>query len=274
MEHFVRSGLTFEVTDSGDPAAPAIVLLHGFPQDPTAFDGVVPQLNQGGYRTLVPSQRGYTAAARPRGRRAYRTTEIAADVMALLDAAGVQKAHLVGHDWGGAPAWALAAWSPDRVASCTVLSTPHPRAMLASLVTSSQGLKSWYMAAFQLPAVPERLTTPDKLAQTLRDSRLPEPYVQRYCEAMADRTALTGALNWYRGLPFSVYPPVGVVRVPTTYVWGRYDFALGRAAAERTARYVDAPYRFVELDSGHWLPEVEPEAVAQAVLERVRSTSD
>lgn len=249
-----------------------MVLLHGFPQLPSAFNDVVPRLHEAGLRTLVPSQRGYTPAARPRRRRDYRFTETVADVLALLDAAGVQRAHIVGHDWGGLQAWALSAWHADRVASLTVLSTPHPAAFRESLVRSTQLAKSSYMAFFQLPFLPESLAA-RTLGSMLRDSRLPMKYIGRYCDAMADRGALTGALNWYRGALLSVRSTVGPVRVPTTYVWGRDDPALGRVAAERTEKYVHAPYEFREVAAGHWLPEGAPTEVAQAVLDRVRATS-
>jgi pimeloyl-ACP methyl ester carboxylesterase len=268
MDHFEHSGLRFDVLDPVGPRRETVVLLHGFPQQPSAFKQVVPLLTAAGLRTLVPSQRGYTAAARPRSRRAYRTAETVSDVIALLDAAGLPQAHIVGHDWGGAQAWAVGAWHPDRVASLTVLSTPHPAAMLESFRSSTQGLKSWYMGFFQLPLVPEALASAT-LGKTLRDSGLPLDHIGRYVDAMAEPGALSGALNWYRGIPFSGRPAVGPVSVPTTYVWGQHDFALGRVAAELTEKHVHAPYRFTELDSGHWLPEVAPEAVAEAILGRV-----
>jgi pimeloyl-ACP methyl ester carboxylesterase len=268
MDSFERSGLRFAVLDPTGPAEHTVVLLHGFPQQPATFNGVVSLLYDEGIRTLVPTQRGYTREARPLSRRGYRLTETAADVLALLDAAGVDKAHIVGHDWGGFQGWALGAWFPDRVASLTVLSTPHPAAMLESLVVSDQALRSSYMAAFQIPVLPEAWAQ-RTLAKSLQDTRLPLKYVGRYADAMAVPGALSGALGWYRGLPFSAGRKVGPCLVPTTYLWGRHDFALGRAAAERTEKHVHAPYVFTELDAGHWLPEVEPEAVAEAVLERV-----
>lgn len=269
MDSFRRAGLTFPVRDDGPSDGPAVVLLHGFPQDASAFDQVVPLLQASGLRTLVPTLRGYTASARPPRRQDYATAETTADVVALLDAAGLAQAHLVGHDWGGAPAWAMGAWHPERVSSLTVLSTPHPAAMAAAFVSSTQGLRSWYMGFFQLPGVPE-LLVPRTLRKTLVDSGLPATYADRYCAAMAEPGAVTGALNWYRGLPYSARPPVTRSKVATAYVWGRHDFALGRAAAERTGRYVDAPYRFEELDAGHWLPETAPQEVAGIVLAGVR----
>lgn len=273
MDSFERAGLQFDVADSGPASGPVTVLLHGFPQQPSGFAPLARLLHVAGLRTLVPSQRGYSATARPRRRRDYRTVEVVDDVLALLDAAEVDQAHIVGHDWGGAQAWAMGAWHPDRVASLTVLSTPHPAAMLDAVRTSTQGLKSWYMGLFQLPVLPEVLAR-RTLATTLTDSRLPAEHVDAYLAAMAEPGALTGALNWYRGLTFSVRPRVGRVQVPTTYVWGRYDFALGRAAAERTRAYVTGPYAFVEVDSGHWLPEAVPGAVADAITDRITSATN
>jgi pimeloyl-ACP methyl ester carboxylesterase len=271
MDHFVRPGLRFDVIDSGPADGPPVVLLHGFPQQPSSFVAVASRLNAEGLRTLTPTQRGYAAAARPARRRDYRIEAITADVIALLDTGGLDHAHIVGHDWGGNQAWGAAGWYPDRVASLTVLSTPHPAAFLKSLWTSKQGLASWYMALFQLPALPESIVR-RAFAKSLHDGGLPDEFVDQYAEAMAELGALTGALNWYRGMPFSRRPPVGRITVPTTYIWGRHDIVLARASAELTANYVAGPYEVVELDAGHWLPETEPDAVADAILARVRST--
>lgn len=267
LASFTRAGLVFPVVDTGPVGGDAVVLLHGFPQTASAFDQVAPVLNENGLRTLVPSQRGYAPGARPVGRRAYTTAETSADVVALLDAAGIDRAHIVGHDWGGAPAWAMGAWHPDRVRSLTVLSTPHPAAMAAAFKSSLQGIRSAYIAMFQLPLVPELLLSA-ALPTLLARSGLPADYVERYRRAMSEPGALTGALSWYRGIPFSARPGVGRITVPTTYVWGSRDAALGRTAAELTQSWVDGPYQFVELAAGHWLPETRPLDVAAAVMGR------
>jgi len=164
----------------------------------------------------------------------------------------------------------MGAWHPNRVSSLTVLSTPHPGAMAMSFVSSLQGLRSLYMLLFNLPALPE-VVAGRTLRRTLVRSGLPASDVERYCAAMEEPDALTGALNWYRGMPFSLRPPVGKIEVPTTYVWGRHDFALGRAAADATRAWVRAPYRFVELDAGHWLPETRPDEVAAAIINSVET---
>ena len=267
MDHFLHSALRFDVLDSGPRDGEAVVLLHGFPQQPSTWDLVTEGLNAAGLRTLVPTMRGYTATNRPRPRRAYAPSETTADVVALLDAAGLERAHLVGHDWGAGPVWGMGSWYPERAATLTVLSTPHPAAFTRSLRAGGQALRSWYMAFFQLPTLPETLVR-RTLAWTLAQSGLSADWVERYAIAMSEPGTLTGAINWYRGLPFTT-EPFRRIRVPTTYVWGRHDVALGRHGAEATEAYVNGPYTFVDLDAGHWLPELEPEAVTEAILERV-----
>ncbi|HZN12688.1 MAG TPA: alpha/beta fold hydrolase [Acidimicrobiales bacterium] len=270
MNEFTRDGLTFDVSDEGSPDGDAIVLLHGFPETKESWDAVVPTLVAAGHRVLRPDQRGYSPRARPRGRRAYRSSELVADVLALADAARVDTFHLVGHDWGGAAAWATAIAHPDRVESLTVLSTPHPRAMVQSMVRSTQLLHSWYMLAFQLPWVPERMFGGRQARKSLVRSGLPAEKVAFYLERIGD---MTGAINWYRALPFSPPARNAPVTVPTTYVYSTGDFALGRKAADLTARHVTGPYRYEVLDGvSHWIPEEAPDAVARLILENVGSS--
>jgi len=275
VDSFQRDGLTFDVLDSGPVDGEPVVLLHGFPQDRTAWNRVAPALHQHGLRTLAPDQRGYSPMARPHGRAAYRLRETTADVLALLDAAGLKSAHVVGHDWGGIVAWALGAWHPERVRTLTAISVPHPGAMAKALMTSDQGLRSYYMALFQLPLLPERLLRAGDgaaLRRMLHHGGLPDDAVDRYAARMREPGALSAALGWYRALPWSGRDPVGKVRVPTLHLWSTGDAFLGRAATEATSRFVDAPYRLEVLDHvSHWVPELAPEWVADLVTAHVRT---
>src|SRR3954469_15540296 len=155
MQTFERSGLVFDVRDRGPADGEPVVLLHGVPQDSTSWHAVEPLLHAGDLRTLALDQRGYSSRARPLHRGDYRISELVDDVLALLDAAGLSSVHVAGHDWGGAVAWQLAGLHPERVRSLTVLSTPHPRALLVAARKSTQLLRSGYMAFFQLPILPE-----------------------------------------------------------------------------------------------------------------------
>jgi pimeloyl-ACP methyl ester carboxylesterase len=274
MDSFSRGDLVFDVRDSGPADGDPVVLLHGFPQDSSAFDRLSPALHSAGLRTLAPDQRGYSPRARPEGRAAYRLRGLVDDVLALLDAAGLQKAHVVGHDWGGVVAWALAAWHPWRVRTLTALSVPHPAAMTQAMVHSDQALRSSYIGFFQLPLVPEGVLLAGRgavLRRVLRQGGLPEDRVDEYVDRMREPRALTAALNWYRALPLGARTPVGVVRVPTLHVWGAADAFLGRAATEASREFVDAPYALEVLeDVNHWIPELAAERAAELITAHVR----
>jgi pimeloyl-ACP methyl ester carboxylesterase len=287
VERFERDGLVFDVRDGGPRDGAVVVLLHGFPQDATCWSAVESLLHAAGLRTLAPDQRGYSPGGRPSGRSAYALREVSADVVALLDAAGVQQAHLVGHDWGGAVVWDVTERHPDRFLSAIPVSTPHPAAFAYALTHGLQVVRSAYMALFQVPVLAEVAVAP-VLERSLRASGLPAERARHYARRMREPGALTGALGWYRGaalgiarglLPRSARPtpaPSSTTDAaprprwsgPTTYVWGRRDPALGRTGAERTAACVRGDYRFVELDGGHWLPETHPHEVAAEIIAR------
>jgi pimeloyl-ACP methyl ester carboxylesterase len=276
MDYFTADGLIFDVTDEGPADGEVIVLLHGYPETRAMWDGVIPLLSKGGYRVLAPDQRGYSPRARPPRRRDYRMENLMGDVLALADAAEADRFHVVGHDWGGAVAWALATWRPERLYSMTSLATPNPAAMRRAFVTSTQAFRSWYMALFQLPRLPELGMTSGlgrrMFRRTLRRSGLADASIDRYLAALTEPGAATGALTWYRAM---VFPPPGKMRpvdVPTLYVYGAGDFALGRKAADLTGRYVKAPYRYEVLEGvSHWIPEEVPDRVADLVTEQVRA---
>lgn len=277
MIEFSRDGLTFDVTDAGPPDGDVVVLLHGYPENRTSWDALTPYLTEAGCRVLAPDQRGYSPRARPHRRRDYRMRELVEDTVALIDASGADRVHLVGHDWGGGVAWATATLHPERLKTVTSLTTPHPRAMLAAMGRSTQLLRSWYMLFFQLPWLPEQAYRPGmekRLRATLEQTGLPSEAVDRYITPLKEPGAARAAINWYRGMPLS-RPIPGKVTVPAMYLYATRDRFLGRKAADLTGGYVDAPYRYEVLDGlTHWLPEEAPDVVAKLLLEHIAKHAD
>jgi pimeloyl-ACP methyl ester carboxylesterase len=276
VESFTRAGLTFPVTDGGPPGGTPVILLHGFPADRRCWTAVVASLQEAGYRTLAPDQRGYSPTARPPGRSAYRLPELVADVLALADQAGVDRFHVVGHDWGAVVAWVLAGDHGHRVASLAALSVPHPSAMAAAARTSTQALHSWYMAFFNIPALPERVLAAGGgavMRAALRRTGLSVEVASRYSARAADREAMSGPLNWYRALPLQLRMKVPPSPVPTLFVWSDGDTAITRQAADGCRVHVTGPFRYEVLHGvSHWIPEEAPGAVTTLLLSHLAST--
>ena len=269
---YQHDGLSFDVLDEGPIDGIPVVLLHGFPERSTCWRQVAPLLHAQGLRTFAPDQRGYSPGARPPRRRDYAAGALVRDVLALIARIG-GPVHLVGHDWGAAVGWGVAMTKPALVRSWTAVSVPHTGAFAASMLRSSQGLKSWYMAAFQLPYLPElaarRVGGP--FDRSMRRSGMTRDDVARFRTEIVEYGALPGGLGWYRGIPFTGSGGARrKVTVPTTMVWSDGDFAIGRAAVDATAEWVDAPYDLVVLRGvSHWIPTQAPDALADAILARV-----
>lgn len=273
---YTNDGLTFDVVDSGPIDGDVVVLLHGFPERASSWDAVSARLHAEGYRTLAPDQRGYSPGARPSGRRAYRVELLVGDVAALVERAG-GRAHVAGHDWGAMVAWSLAIARPDLVRSLTALSVPHPAAFLQALTRSVQGLKSWYMLAFQIPFLPELVLSRRWRIhrRIMRGTGMSDADVDRFRSGILDHGALRGGLGWYRALPFLDRGAPTRVAVPTTMVWSDRDLFIGRASAEASEQHVVAPYELVVLlGVSHWIPTEVPDAAADAILARAASIAD
>lgn len=276
MEQFQHDRLVFPVTDTGPAGGRVVVALHGFPEDRHCWAPLAAALATEGYRVLAFDQRGYAPGARPRTRLAYRMGALVGDVLALLDTLGADQVDLLGHDWGAAVAWAVAAGHPARVRSLQALSVPHPAAFAEALRRGRQALHSWYMGFFQLPWLPEALLGAAGGAgfeAFLRRSGLDEPTARRYAARAADRAALAGGLAWYRAAPAAVRHPLPPVARPTCFVWGERDWFVTADAATRCGAYVTGPYRFHRLPgASHWLPTTAADQVAPLLLDHLAAT--
>lgn len=268
------NGVTLHVVEAGPRDGPPVVLLHGFPEFWYGWRAQIGPLARAGYRVIVPDQRGYHLSGKPRPLAAYAVRELAADVLALLDARGHREAAVVGHDWGAAVAWHLATHHPDRVARLAILNLPHPEVLSEALrANPAQRRRSSYMLFFQIPRLPEFLMGLGRaapLARTLRESSRPGTFdgdLDAYRDAWTVPGALTGMLNWYRALRLTGdRAPTPRVTVPTLILWGARDRFLGRElAAPSAARCDDARLEFLE-DATHWLHHEFPDEVNARLL--------
>jgi pimeloyl-ACP methyl ester carboxylesterase len=271
--------LTFDVRVDGPEDGQPVLLLHGFPETSLSWAAVTPKLTAAGLRTNAPDQLGYSPGARPDEVAAYSTPSLAQVTADLMTALGVDRADVVGHDWGANVAWALAAWHPDRVRSLTAVSVPHPAAYTVAYRTDpEQKERSGYIRLFWQAGKAEDVLLADDSRRLRRmlsggegDSGVPADAIDEYVAVLSAPGALTAALNWYRAM--SSKDRVDPVGVPTTYVWSDGDVAIGRTAAEACANYVTGDYAFVELPGiTHWIPEQAPDQLAAAILDRIAST--
>jgi pimeloyl-ACP methyl ester carboxylesterase len=255
--------------DDGEP----VILLHGFPQSSYQWLPQLAALGHAGYRAVAPDQRGYSPGARPPDAAAYSMPNLVSDVLGFADALGVERFHLVGHDWGGAVAWVTAAYHPDRLLTLTSVSTPHPGAFSSSVREGEQRKLSAYMADLRDPGAEMLLLADDavRLRQMYESFGFGEQATAEYVALLTQPGALTGALNWYRANQLGgrdlVLP---AVTVPTLYVWPSADPYLGREAAGATAGFVEGPYRFEELAGvGHWVCEEAPDRLTHLLLDHL-----
>lgn len=263
------SGLEWAVSSTA--AAPLVLCLHGFPQRSTSWAGVAERLADAGIRSIAVDQRGYSPGARPLDVARYALPELVADVVGMIDSLG-GRLHLVGHDWGGVVGWQVAARRPDLLASWTAVSTPNPLAINEQLATNAaEREKFGYIRALRDPRAEQQLADGGWWRFTeLYDGRVPPARVSEDVAFFQQPGVLTAALNWYRAMSPRDADGFGPVSVPTTYVWGSADRAFSAGSAAATERFVTGPYRFVALeDASHWLPDEAPDAVAEAIAERV-----
>ncbi|WP_329048173.1 alpha/beta hydrolase [Streptomyces violaceus] len=263
----------FDAIAAGPPEGRQVLLLHGFPRTGLVWQRQIEALAAHGYRVVAPDQRGYSPGARPQRPEDYRISLLVDDVVAISEELGWAAFDLVGHDWGGAVAWWTAHAHPGRIRTLAVASTPHPGALATTLRTDEdQRTRSHYMIDWRdAPATEERMLAHD--GKELRDfhaGKVPQESADAYVSHLSRPGALTAALNWYRaGRPEGA---IGVIDVPTLYVWSTEDSAFGPAAAQETEQWVNGPYRFKTLQGvSHWIPEEAPETLSRLMLEHLQA---
>jgi pimeloyl-ACP methyl ester carboxylesterase len=272
-------GLIFDILTAGPPNAPLVLLLHGFAESFHTWRSQVAALGAAGYCAVAPHQRGYSPGARPDTADAsnYEFGRLIADAMNIAAAGGQsgRRFHLVGHDWGGSIAWGIADRFPERLASLTVLSRPHPNAFNRALALpdGDQAQRSRHHQAFLDPDAAAQLLADNSrwLRDRLRANKVPDDAIGRHGAVLGDTATMEAALTWYRARG-AIRSPLGKISVPTLYIWGDADDTVGRAAAEGTADDVLGPYRFEILAGvGHFAADQTPDQVNALLLAHLKA---
>jgi pimeloyl-ACP methyl ester carboxylesterase len=279
LEHISipTNGIRLHVVQTGSRYGSLVILLHGFPEFWYGWRRQLQPLVEAGFRVWAPDLRGYNLSDKPRGIPAYRLDELACDVLGLINAAGVDKCYLVGHDWGAAIAWWVALRYPERLHKLAILNVPHPAVMMKTLSTSfAQLRRSWYIFFFQIPFFAEAILRNDDwnpvvkmLVGTSKPGSFTPQDIELYRQAWWQNGAFTAMLNWYRAA-LQLPPDVSGnqhIHVPALMLWGVNDSALGREMAEPSLDLCDQGKLVFFEDSSHWIHLDEADAVNRHLLE-------
>ena len=280
----LSTGITMNVALAGPAEAPPVILVHGFPESHRTWRSLVPLL-EGDLRLVMPDLRGFGGTGKPQDVADYSTEHLLADVFALAGALGIDRFALVGHDWGGAIAWAAAISGNPRITRLAIVNSPHPAIFQKSLIDHpEQRAASQYMNAFRDPGMEAGIarmglgTFFDKSFSKHVDlATIPVEERQHYLDDWGQPGALTAMLNWYRASRILVPEPgadaampdwvdhVPKIGIPVRIVWGLDDKALLPVQLERIGEVGDDVDVFPLPGVGHFAPWQAPEKVAAAL---------
>jgi pimeloyl-ACP methyl ester carboxylesterase len=261
------SGITLDVQVEGEGRP--VLFIHGWPDTQRLWSKQVPALAAAGFQVITYDQRGYGASDKPAELEAYSIPFLAIDATAVLDHLGIERAHIVGHDWGAAVAWATAALAPARVDHLVAMSVGHPSAF--SRMGMNQREKSWYMLLFQFAPQAEQWLTMNDGANFREFSHHPD-----FDAAVAEylrNGSLTPGLNYYRANvnpDALVGPPLELPAItsPTMGLWSTGDFALLEDQMIASAEYCANGWRYERVEGpGHWMQWEAPDRINALLID-------
>jgi pimeloyl-ACP methyl ester carboxylesterase len=273
-----RSGLTFTADVAGPADGPLVLLLHGFPESRHSWRAALPALARAGYRAVAPDQRGYSSGARPDPKELanYAFDKLVNDAIEIVAAAGHdgRRFHQVGHDWGGQVSWGVAAAHPGRLASLTVMSRPHPKSFRRALdkPDGEQKKRSRHHRAF-LDQETGKLLLADnarRLREGLFGQGVPAAAMEEHLSVLGNLAAMEAALAWYRA-NVGLAADIGMIEVPTLYIWGDIDATVGPDAAHGTGEFISGPFAIEVLPGvGHFVMDQAPARAIELLLAHLK----
>ncbi len=268
MTRVTGDGTSLAVLDEGE--GQPVLLLHGFPDSTRVWRHQIPALVAAGTRVIAPDLRGFGESDKPEAVEEYAIARSVADVVALLDGLRIERTHVVGHDWGAAVAWALAATVPARVERLVAMSVGHPNT--TRMHSIEQREKGWYQLLFQFTGVAEELLRRDDW-KLLREILAGAGDLTAALQDLSRPGALTATLNWYRAnlaphLELEPGPPLPPVAAPVLGLWSTGDRYLTEERMVRSAEHVTGPWRYARIEgASHWMQLDAPQHVNDLLLE-------
>lgn len=259
-----------------------VVLLHGWPEFWYTWRHQIPALADK-FTVVAPDLRGFNDSDKPRGVANYHANVVAKDIVELIAALGFEKAHVVGHDWGGAIAYNIAIQHPEAVDKLVIMNAPHPAIFMKALVSNPRQLmRSYYMFLFQLPWLPEKLIGRDLTTFFYKafrgwcynkDAFTPED-IQEFVNAYSKPGALESSINYYRA-GIRLGPREASkgtlnkkIQSKTLVIWGEGDKALGKELTYNMDKYFDNGYDVVYIPNcSHWVQNDCPDEVNTHMLQ-------
>jgi epoxide hydrolase 4 len=274
-ERVQADGIELHVAVAGE--GPPVILLHGFPENWRSWRWQFEPLVQAGFSVWAPDLRGYNLSGRPPGRNSYHLRHLVADVAAVVRATGYPRAHIGGHDWGGIIAWTFAGRHPDLVDKLVILNAPHLDIYLRKVRCPAQMFRSWYVAFFLLPRLPELALRAGNFKavrkvfakRTARPEAFTAYDIEQYVLSLSAPGALTAALNYYRanfGPDALKLARSARVAAPTLVIWGERDPALSISLLEGLEGVAPGVRIHRIPAAGHWVQNDAPGEVNQALV--------
>lgn len=282
QHHFIEANrirLHYVSQGEGD----LVLMLHGFPEFWYSWRYQIPALARY-FKVVVPDLRGYNDSEKPAG--GYDLDTLSADIRSLIENLGYSRAHIVGHDWGGAIAWHIAQKFPQYLDRLAILSAPHPQRFTQELLSNLDQLRrSWYLFAFQVPGIPEWLIQQNLRefvrnlfqGQAIRKGAFTLETTQIYQAALEKPGAIAAAVSYYRYLFSPGYwlqnwgrSPLPIT-APTLVMWGQDDAFLSQKLTEGLETLILAPFQIkLVADCGHWIQQEAPQTVNRELLDFLR----
>lgn len=262
-KRIVVNGVGLHVVDVGQ--GPAVLLVHGFPDDHGVWRHQIESLLQAGYRVIAPDNRGCGMSDVPTRVKDYRIDTLVSDLIGVLDALNIGTVKLIGHDWGAAISWRLCMLHPERVERYVALSVGHLTAYARGPL--AQKLKGWYTLFFQLRGVAEWLIQRADWAMFRWFTAFPSE-ADLWIAKLSRPGRLTAGLNYYRANIGLIIPrQLPPVTVPVLGVFSTGDRFLVEAQMVDSAQYVRAPWQYQRIEgASHWLQLDMPETVNRLLL--------